>query len=88
MNDDLQQMKVILQLLALPVIGQVRLVDDDCTRVEILAEAFDATHHAVRTQLDGELMAEQARTLAELDDQLARLRRESSPQLCSELAMR
>lgn len=33
-------------------------------------------------------MAEQSRTLAELDDQLARLRRESSLPLCSELAMR
>ena len=87
MNDDLQQLKAVLQLLALPVIGQVRLVEDDCA-VEDLAEAFDATHHAVRTQLGGELMPEQVRTLARLDEQLARLRRESSPPLCSELAMR
>lgn len=88
MNDDLQRLKAVLQMLALPVIGQVRLVRDDCARVEVLAEAFDATHHSVRTQLRGELMPEQARTLTRLDDQLGRLRWGSSPPLCSELAMR
>jgi hypothetical protein len=86
MNDDMQQLKIILQMLALPVTGQVRLVPDDCARVEALAQAFIAAHHAV--DVDSELMPEQARTLARLDNQLVRLRHESTPPLCSELALR
>ena len=78
MNDDLQQLKVVLQLLALPVTGQVRLVGDGCPGVEILATAFDAPYNAVQRKGASELMPEQVRTLARLDDQLSRLDRESS----------
>lgn len=88
MNDDLQQLKTVLQVLALPVTGQVHLVGDDFASIEVLVKAFDTTHHTVRTQAGAALMPEQAKTLTRLGDQLGRLRRESSSDLSSELAMR
>jgi hypothetical protein len=88
MNDPLQQLKVALQFLALPVIGQLRLVEDDCAHAEVLAETFTAALDAVHTHAAGELMAEQAKALARLEDQLARVRQASPSRLCSELAMR
>lgn len=88
MNQRLQQLKYILQMLALPIIGQVRLIEDDGSRVEILAVTFNASHHAVRAEVDEALTLEQAKTLARLENRLDRLCHEASLSLCSELAMR
>lgn len=87
MNDNMQQLKLVLQTLALPVIGQVRLVEEDCLRVDLLAETFNAAHDAVR-RVPERLTPAQVTALTRLDNQLAWLRREASPPLCSELAMR
>jgi hypothetical protein len=88
MNDDLLQLRTILQMLALPVVGQLRLVGDDCARPGVLAHAFSVTHQAVNSQVGTQLVPEQASALARLDQQLARVRRESSLPVCSELTMR
>lgn len=88
MSDDLQQLRMALQMLALPVLGQVRLVDDDRTRTMVLAEAFSAAHQAVPWHVGKQLIPEQTRVLVQLDDHLARLHGESSVPVCSELAMR
>lgn len=88
MNSRLQHLKYILQVLALPVIGQVRLIDDDDSRVEILAGAFNAGHYAVRAEVDEVLTTEQVKALVRLENRLVLLCHESSSPLCSELAMR
>lgn len=87
-EDDLQQLRAVLQVLALPVIGQIRLVEADCARAKLLAAAFDATHHAVHSQVGRELLPGQARALARLGHQLADLDGEYLAPICSELAMR
>lgn len=88
MMDEMQKLKAILQVLALPVIGQVRLVEDDYARTALLIQAFNVTHCAVLSTHGGELVPAQARALALLDEQLGQLGHESSPPICSELAMR
>ena len=88
MDNRLQELKFVLQTLDLPITGQVRLIEDDCSRIEILAGAFAAAHHAVHAETGGALTPEQATTLAELDNRLARVRQQSQAPLCSELAMR
>lgn len=88
MNEDIQQLKAVLQILALPVLGQVRLVEDDCDRVDLLAAAFNTAHLSLRDGGDLPFTREQVAALTRLDDQLARLRDESSSPLCSELALR
>lgn len=88
MNDDLCLLKMILQTLALPVTGQVRLVADDGAPVEVLAAAFSATHQSVHTTAGTKLTSQQAHALARLEDQLANVCRESAPPLALELAMR
>jgi hypothetical protein len=88
MIDEMQQLEAVLQMLALPVTGQVRLVPDDCNRVAALTEAFHAMHRAVLSSRGGELLPEQAHALIRLDARLDRLRLESSPPLCSELGLR
>lgn len=88
MDDNLNELKNVLQLLALPVTGQVRLVRDDCTRVDQLARAFAHAHDAVRAGGDLPLTRERAGALAQLDDQLARLSGPAAQDICSELALR
>lgn len=88
MNDATQQLKTVLQLLALPVIGQVYLVEDDCTRVNRLARAYNTAHHSFREGDDQPVAREQLKVLDRLGDQLAGLRADSASSLCSELALR
>jgi hypothetical protein len=85
MDDSLQELKYVLQILALPVSGQVHLLKQDCTRVDDLAGAFNATHHAIRAEGDQLLTSPQADTLARLDNTLAQVREQP---ICSELSMR
>lgn len=89
MFDHLQELKSVLQTLGLPVTGQVRLVEDDYTRIAILTDAFSAAHHAVRAEAGDDLAPEQVRLLADLDRLLVEVHRQSpTPRLCSELALR
>jgi hypothetical protein len=88
MNDNLQQLQDILRLLALPVIGQVRLVPDGCVRIDVLVEAFDAACLPAYAELDASLTAAQKAILTRLGKQLAQVRSEVTSPLCSELALR
>ena len=84
----MQQLKYALQMLALPVTGQVHLIADDCTRVELLAEAFSASYHAVCAEPEAPLTPEQTVAIARLDSQLRQLSRELPWTICREAAMR
>ena len=88
MFDYLQELKSVLQLLSLPVTGQVRLVEDDCTRIARLTGAFSAARHAVQAEADDVLTPAQVRLLADLDGLLAEVHRRTPARLCSELALR
>lgn len=88
MDDYLDELKRVLQLLALPVTGQVHLVTDDCTRVDQLARAFGRAHDAVRANSDRPLPRERAGALAQLDDHLRQLSGPSAQEICSELSLR
>jgi hypothetical protein len=87
-RDPLDYLQTTLCLLALPVIGQVRLVTDDCARVAVLTSAFCATHRAVHKIPKAQLTTEQALALARLDEQLAQVQRTACLQLAHELALR
>jgi hypothetical protein len=88
MNDDLQQLRHVLQALALPVIGQVRLVPDDCRRIGALIGAINAAYPPVCAEIDAPITAAQGDALARLEAQLARVCGEATSPLRSELALR
>jgi hypothetical protein len=88
MSESAQELKNVLQALALPVTGQVRLVVDDCARVERLARAFKAAHHAVRDEGAIALTPERDGALLLLDERLAQVSEQTPAPLCSELSMR
>jgi hypothetical protein len=88
MNDDLQQLRHVLQALALPVIGQVRLVPDDCRRIGALIGAFNAAYPPVCAEIDAPITAAQGDALARLEAQLAQVCGEATSSLRSELALR
>lgn len=73
-------MKYILQMLALPVIGQVRLIADDYTRVALLSAEFNACYHALRADAGRRLTPRQVNTLIRLDNRLRQLCRQSPSQ--------
>lgn len=84
----MQQLKYALQMLALPVTGQVRLIADDCTRVELLAAAFNASYRAVRAEPEAPLTLEQTAAMARIDRRLRQISRESPWTICREAALR
>lgn len=88
MDDTVQELNSVLQILALPVTGQVGLIQDDCSRVERLVGSFSVAHHAIRSGSDIPITAGRARALAQLDERLARLSGPSAPSLCSEFSLR
>ncbi|HZD10939.1 MAG TPA: hypothetical protein VE553_06325 [Candidatus Binatia bacterium] len=88
MDEKLEEMKVILQTLALPVIGQVTLLKEDCTRVALLAGAFDAAHQALQAGGVESLSMAQYGALERLDRQLTAVGRPARSSVCSELSMR
>lgn len=88
MNDDWQQLRHVLQVLALPVIGQVRLLEGDSTRISLLVEAFNSAHHAVNEEMGTSLTPAQKTALARLEKQLTWLCSETDSPLCSEQALR
>lgn len=88
MNDDLQQLRTVLQALALPVSGQVRLAPDDCTRISVLIGAFNSACLPVCSDTDAPLAAAKRAALAQLEEHLARVCGEVTSPLCSELALR
>ena len=88
MVDHFQDLKYVLQTLGLPVIGQVRLVEEDCSRIDVLSGAFASAHRAVQVEAGEALTAEQIALLAQLDQRLARVQQQTQAPLCSELAMR
>lgn len=88
MVDHLQELKTVLQTLGLPVTGQVRLLEDDCTRIAILAKAFASARRAVQAEAGDGLTIEQVALLAELDRRLDEVCRQACVPLSSELALR
>lgn len=88
MAEHLQELKVVLQTLGLPVSGQVRMMADDCTRVAILSGAYAAASRTVRRDAGGSLTAQQRSLLAELDGRLDALSQQSCSRLGSELGLR
>lgn len=81
-------MKHILQMLALPVIGQVRLIADDYRRVALLSAEFNACHQALCADVGHRLTPQQANALTRLDNRLLQLCRQSPAPLCSEVSLR
>lgn len=88
MFDHRQELKSVLQMLGLPVSGQVWLVEDDCTRIAVLTGAFTAASYAAHAEAGEVLTPEQVKLLADLDRLLAEVCRRSSARPCSELALR
>jgi hypothetical protein len=88
MNNRMNQLKHAIQILALPVSGQVSLFPDDCTRIEILTRLFDASHEALRADVTESMSTAQLIALIRLGNQLAYLRQSTLSPLCSELSMR
>lgn len=88
MFDHRQELKSVLQMLGLPVSGQVWLVEDDCTRIAVLTGAFTAASYAAHVEAGNALTPEQVKLLADLDRLLVELYRRSPTALCSELALR
>lgn len=88
MNDDLPQLRFALQALALPIIGQVRLAPDDCTRIGLLVEAFNAAYPPIHAESGTPLTVAQAAALTRLEAQLAQVYGQATPSACSELALR
>lgn len=88
MNDNLQQLRTVLQALALPVIGQVHLIPDDCRRIGALIGAFNAAYPPVCAEIDAPITVAQGEILARLEAQLARLCGEAMSSLRSELSLR
>lgn len=84
----MQQLKYALQMLALPVTGQVHLIVDDCARVELLAEAFNTSYQAVRAEPEAPLTPEQTAAMARLESRLRQIGRELPWTICREAAMR
>ena len=68
MDDNLQELKNILQALALPVTGQVHLLHGDYSRIESLAGAFNATYHGIRAGGNNSLTSDRAGALVQLDE--------------------
>ena len=85
MDGSLHELKNALQILALPVTGQVYLVREDCTRVEVLAEAFNDAKRKIRYEDERSLTPGQAAALARLEERLMQMRQVP---ICSELSMR
>ena len=88
MDKSMHELKNVLQILALPVTGQVYLLKEDCTRVEVLANTFDDTNRKIRNEDGSSLTPGRAAALARLEERLAQVRQRSPMPICSELSMR
>ena len=88
MEAEMEQLRHLLQLIALPVTGQVRLVADDCCRLELLARGLSAWRRGLRARPAVTLTTDQERILAQLDHHLAQVCLEPSSPLWRDLVMR
>jgi len=67
-----EDLRKLLHLVALPVTGHVRLVGQDCCRLELLARALSNWQLKLPAELQARLTPHQVQILAQLERQLAR----------------
>jgi hypothetical protein len=83
-----QQLKYSLQLLALPVSGQVRLGDDSCDKMETVLQAFNELHQTACAALRQQLTPEQAILLAQIESSFLWLRQDAGRSTWSDTTIR
>lgn len=83
-----EQLRNLLQLVALPVTGQLRFLADDCCRMEYLARALRAWRRELPVELAATLNPGQEHVLAQLERQLVNACRERTSPLWTDRAMR
>ena len=83
-----EQLRNLLQLVALPVTGQVHFLADDCCRMEFLARALRAWRRELPVELATTLNLNQERVLAQLERHLADACRERTSPFWTDRAMR
>lgn len=87
-NGKWKELRTLLQIVALPVTGQMRLVSNDCCRLELLARKLRSWRRELPAELAATLTPEQEDVLAQLERQLARTCREPVSPRWTERAMR
>lgn len=87
MANEWGELRSLLQIIALPVAGQVYLLPDDCCRLEVLTNALATWCQQLPARLKAMLTSEQERVLAQLEQQLVHTCSESAAPMWTDLAM-
>jgi hypothetical protein len=88
MNENLQQLKHCLQMLALPVTAQIRLLAGQASGITTLSHAFHIYHRAARAGVYGPMTPEQAAALTRLSAALGRLHQSGTATPWSDAGLR
>lgn len=88
MNAIWEELRNLLLTVALPVTGQMHVLEDDCCRLQLLAGALSAWRRDLPIELAATLTPPQERVLVQLEHHLAQACRRSPSPLWSEMTMR